>query len=184
MKTKIVKTSGYYKLVVADSLINQQYGCTDQRPIVLASMINFFESGCWSLEDYRLSKHYKPSECLEEGLQQYCFKTEKEKDFIISQIHSYTIDEENSVITWPQFDSYAFDGDNLNQKDSLGKSYPAVARFTFQTAYATLREAKSFFAHFDGDDLITNAVKLDNIHRQKRSGEFYLELQQFKKPKM
>lgn len=173
MKTKIVKDKGYYKLIIDDEKINQQYDCSNKDPIVLGHIINFFDSGCWSVCDYRLTKHRSPSPYLEEGVEQYWYTTEEEKLFVLSNLNTYRINQDTKLITWHRFDIYAFDGDNLNHTDSRGKIQNEVARFTFKGALQRLKEQKEFWSHFDGDDLSNDKTSINNPARQINSTALY-----------
>lgn len=180
MKTKIVKSEGYYKLVVADEEINKKYDCTNENPIVLGNMINHFNSGCWTVCDYRLTKTRIPSEYLEEGFQDFGYETEAEKELVLSKIHSYYIDEENKNISWHRFDSTAYDGDNPSHIDSTGRTQSFTARFTYKGAYQRLREQKEFWEKFEGDDLKNEVTRIPNSHRQMHHSEFYKLIKELK----
>lgn len=69
-------------------MINKKYECSQKSPILLATMTNFFDSGCWSVEDFRLSQYKTPSPYLE-GMDQcvYEIKTEEEKESLIKRLH-------------------------------------------------------------------------------------------------
>lgn len=173
MKTKIIKSEGYYKLVVADEKINEKYDCTNENPIVLGNMINYFNTGCWTVCDYRLTKTRIPSEYVEEGFQHYSYETQEEKNLVISKIHSYYIDEDNKQISWHRFDSTAYDGDNPSHTDKTGAKQTFTARFTFKGAFARLKEQKQFWDNFVGDDLKSDETRIANPHRQMSHSEFY-----------
>lgn len=169
MKVKIKRLEGYYTLVVADQAINEKYEASNERPIVLGKMENFFSSGCWSLSDYRLGKYLHPSPYFEEGIEIMEYSSEKEKNDIISQLHTYKINEEKNLISWSKFDGYVFDGDNPSCQDKYGNSYSSVARFTYKEAYKRLKEQKEFWEKYQGDDLTLEELKLPNPHRQPHS---------------
>lgn len=65
VKTKIKRSKGSYRLVVDDKVINKEYECSQKEPVVLAVISNFFDSGCWSVEDFRLTRHRIPSPYFE-----------------------------------------------------------------------------------------------------------------------
>lgn len=123
VKTKIKKYKGYCCLVVDDPMINKKYECSQKAPILLATMTNFFDSGCWSVEDFRLSQYKKPSPYLE-GMDQcvYEIKTEAEKESLIKRLHTYreVEDKNRKVIIWNTFAKALWDGDNPSCIDKFG----------------------------------------------------------------
>lgn len=186
MKTKIIKSKGYWRLVVQDEEVNQQYDCTNKNPVVLGVLTEFFDSGCWALSDYRLSKHRFPSPYLEEAVQIYHYENEKEKNKVIEYLHTYEISEKEKCIIWSKFDSYAFDGDNPSHTDKYGEVYSTVARFSFKEGLNRLKQQKEFWENYDKKDLKSDEIRIENIHRQPGETEIYfkIELSTPKKKKM
>lgn len=175
MKTKIIKHHGWWRLVVADKAINEKYEQTQEHPIVLASITNFFESGCWSFQNWRLCKHRKPSHYLEESSEDFVYENEDEKNRVLASLHSYSLDEETKVISWPKFDSIDYNGDNPSCLASDGSFVHITARFTFKGALKKLKEQKFFWDSFEGDDLTIASLKLENSYRQTHSSVFYMD---------
>ena len=167
VKTKIKKYKGYYCLVVDDPMINKKYECSQDDPILLATMTNFFDSGCWSVEDFRLSQYKTPSPYLE-GIDQcvYEIKTEEEKENLIKRLHTYReIEDKNrKVITWNTFDKALWDGDNPYCIDKFGYVQNIIARFSYAKALEKLNEIKEFWNNFDDTNLMNG--KITNPYRQ------------------
>ncbi len=59
MKTKIIKSKGYYKLIVNDEQVNSYHKSSE--PILLGCLSNYADSKNWTLSDFRLSEHLLPS---------------------------------------------------------------------------------------------------------------------------
>lgn len=179
MKTKITKREGVQYLEVADKEINEK--SKHGSPIVLAVITNFFSSGCWSFEDYRLNQHLIPSKYLNDSSEHiYNFNDypEEDKKLILSKLHDYKLSKEEGLFYW-RYDGVSLEGDipkdDPRRKDSLGNEYPGCARFTFKEAQNKLREAKTFWESYEGS-LTDEKIKLPNDKRQPHSSEFYFEL--------
>lgn len=186
MKTKINIREGAQYLEVADKEINDksQHGS----PIVLAVIKNFFNSKCWSFEDYRLKQHLIPSRYLNDSHEQiFNFKDypEVDKNMVISKLHEYSLTDKEGLFYW-RFDGVSLEGDiakdDPRRKFSSGQEYPRCACFTFKEAQNKLREAKTFWESYEGS-LTDEKIKLPNKHRQPHSAEFYFELS-FNKERM
>lgn len=166
MKTKILKSHGYYKLVVDDTSINSKYKCEDS-PIVLGCITEFADASQWRVEDYRLRKNLLPSPYIEDGVQQYLPKNEEEKAFLLENLHTFKVDKKDGSFYWPKFDSTLYEGGDLPcLTDKALTQYNSVARFTFDTAFKLLQEQKAFWTNFDKDDLKLDEVRIDNPYRQ------------------
>ena len=173
MKTKIVKTRGYYSLIVDDDEINKKYKC-ESKPIVLGSITEFADAGQWRVEDYRLRKHLLPSAYLEEGVQQYQPVNDEQKAFLETNLYSFEIDKNDGNYSWCQFDSTLYEGGDLPcLTDKNLTQYSPVARFTFKKAYKLLREQQSFWNSYDSGDLKYDNIRMDNPHRQMGESEVY-----------
>ena len=167
MKVKIKKFNGTTKLVVADSAINQKYGASVQKPIVLAVITNFFNSNCYSLQDYRNTQHRKPSPYLEEGPCILKIVSQEQKDFYLAHLHTYRIqtEEHREYICWQEWDTYCWDGDNPQCIDKFGSQYSQVARWSYGEAKKRLNEITQFWSEYEGEDL--QSQKIENPFRQK-----------------
>lgn len=174
MKTKIVNLKNVYKLVVDDELTNQVFKCSSERPILLGVITEFYDSDCWSVQDYRLKKNLMPSEYLLDGTEEMKPEDEAQKEKILSKLHTYKISKEG-IIYWSTFDSVCFDGDNLGMKDSLGNSYPDIARFTFKEAYKRLEEQQRFWDNVDKKEITSDSVRIENPHRQASQTDMFFE---------
>lgn len=167
VNTKIKKSKGWYRLVVDDSKINKAYDCSQKEPIVLATISNFFDSGCWSVEDFRLTQHKTPSNYLEGSYQNKKeFKNEQEKNKITSRLHTYIeehINDKNYII-WDSFELAAFDGDNPSCKDKRGYQCNVIARFSYKMALAELIKIQSYWNNFNGVNL--EEGRIENKYRQ------------------
>ena len=97
MKTKIIKKSGYYKLIIDDKEINKKYGYEDN-PIVLGTISEFADAGQWSVEDYRLRKNSIPSPYLEDGVQEYKPKNQDEINYLEKNLHTFKIDNKTGIL--------------------------------------------------------------------------------------
>lgn len=185
MKTKILKTKGYWTLVVQDEQINAKYHAHNDKPIVLASMTEFVESGCWAVKNYRLRKNLVPSQYLEESVQQMLPKNKEEKEKIYSLLHTYynTENKQTGIIYWPLFDLYDFQGDNPEHRDKKGKEQNVVARFSFNGARQRLKEQKEFWENFEKNDLTLEEIRLTNSHRQLNNAEIW-EILNYKTKKL
>lgn len=178
MKTKILKSEGYYKLVVDDKDINDksQYGS----PIMLACITHFFNSGCWSFDDYRLSDNFIVSRYLNDSddtIYDFVNLPQEDKDLILSKIHTY--DMQNNHLHYWRFNTTDLDGDipqdDKRRQFTTGDFLTKGACFTFKHAYEKLREAKKFWDNYDGD-LNNPAVKRENKFIQPHSSSFYFDL--------
>lgn len=178
MKTKILKLEGYYKLVVDDKEINDKskYG----GPILLACITHFFDSGCWSFDDYRLSEHFITSPYLNDSDDTiYDFKNlpQVDKDLILSKIHTYEMQDEH--LHYWRFNTTDLEGDipqdDKRRQFSTGDFLTKGACFTFKNAYDKLRETKKFWDSYEGE-LNNPEVKRENKFRQPHSSSFYFEL--------
>jgi hypothetical protein len=186
MKTKIIIREGVQSLVVDDKEINNasKYGS----PILLAVITNYFNSQCWSFEDYRLKQHLIPSAYLNDSNEHiYDFNNypEEDKKLVLSKLKHYKLSEEEGLFYWRN------DGVDLNgdiPKDDKrriftnGEEYPQCACFTFKAAQKKLREAKEFWDKYEGS-LTDEVIKIPNPERQPHSAEFYFELS-FNKEKL
>lgn len=179
MKTKISIREGVQYLEVADKEINDksQYGS----PIVLAVITHFFNSGCWSFEDYRLKSHLIPSKYLNDSNEQiYNFNeySEEDKKVVLSKLHDYSLSEKEGLFYW-RYETVDLNGDippdDKRKIDSIGNKYPHVACFTFKAAQKKLREAKEFWDNYEGS-LTNEEIKISNPHRQPHQAEYYNEL--------
>jgi len=176
MKTKIKKTKGWYRLMVDDAAINKAYECSQKDPIVLATIGNFFDSGCWDVTDFRITKYTEPNPYFEgSDLCSKYYKTQEEKDNITSRLHTYREKEEKGkkYIQWNTFDKALWDGDNPSCKDKSGTEYNVTARFTYKKALEKLSEIKQFWDNFEGTDLMS--AKIENPHRQISDMVFIIE---------
>lgn len=173
MKTKIVKSHGLYKLIVADNNINKKYHF-EHKPIVLGAITEFAEAGQWRVEDFRLTKNHIPSPYLDDGVEQYKPMTEDERKFLIDNLHTYEIDEKIGIFYWPRFNSALYDGgDHPCLTNDNMKQYSAVARFTFKKAFQLLQEQKSFWTTFNSDNLLSPDIAIENSYRQMCESEVY-----------
>ncbi len=181
MKTKIIKKSGYYKLIIDDKEINKKYGYEDN-PIVLGTISEFADAGQWRVEDYRLRKNSLPSPYLEDGVQEYKPKNKDEINYLEKNLHTFKVDNQTGIYYWPRFDSTLYEGgDHPCLTDPKIKQYNSVARFTFQKAYELLKEQKSFWKTCDENDLTSSRVKINNPMRQLSDSEIFFEFSEAKK---
>lgn len=194
MKTKIKIREGVQYLEVADKELNEssQYGS----PIVLAVITHYWNSGCWSFEDYRLKSHLIPSKYLgdnNETIYNFNEYPEEDKKLILSKLHDYTLTEKEGLFYW-RYDSVDLNGDipkdDKRKIDSIGNKFPTCACFTFKEAQKKLREAKEFWDSYEGS-LTDEKIKLPNAYRQPHSSEYYFDLsfnkkklEEYKKNKM
>ena len=179
MKTKITKSKGAQYLVVDDEEINNksQYGS----PITLAVITNYFDSLCWSFEDYRLRQHLIPSKYLNDNSDQiFNFNSypEEDKKLVLCKIKDYTLSEEQGMFYW-RYDGVDLAGDiprdDKRRIFTTGDEYPRCACFTFKAAQTKLREAKEFWDSYEGS-LTDDKVRLPNPYLQPHSASFYFEL--------
>lgn len=167
VKTKIKKYKGWIRLVVDDITINKQYECSQKEPIVLAIMTNFFDSGCWGVEDFRISQYKIPDPYLEgSDACTYEIKSEEARAKLISRLHTYREKESQGkkYIVWNTFDKALLDGDNPFCKDKYGYEQNIIARFSYKAALEKFNEIKSYWNNFEGADLIEG--KIPNPNRQ------------------
>lgn len=163
MDVKIKRFKGTWTLVVADKQINELYRGTKERPVQLASIINYFDSGVYSVSDWRLTEHRRPSPYLEGSTQSfYTPENEEEAEYLRSVLHTYEETEEG--FSWDSFDAHYFQGDNMESKDKYGSTYTDIARFSYKVAYAKLQEIKTFWEGWSDPDL--NTARINNPHRQ------------------
>lgn len=179
MKVKIIKSEGVQKLVVDEPAIND--ACKHGSPITLAVITNYFNSGCWSFEDYRLKDHLIASKYLNDSNEHiYNFNDYPEADqkLVLSKLHSYTLSDEKGLFYW-RFNTVDMNGDipkdDPRRKLSDGTEYTQCACFTFRAAQAKMREAKAFWESYTGS-LTDDAVRIPNPHRQPHSGDYFFEL--------
>lgn len=178
MKTKILKLEGYYKLVVDDKTINDksQYGS----PIVLACITHFFNSGCWSFDDYRLKDHLIPSAYLDDSndtVIDFINYPKQDQDLILSKLHTFSMDGDH-LFYW-RFTTTDLEGD-IPQNDkrrqlTTGDFLTPAACFTFKHAYEKLRDAKQFWDNYEGT-LVDPKLKRENKFMQPHSSSFYFDL--------
>ena len=157
IKTKIKKHKGWHRLVVDDAAINKQYECSQKEPIILAIMTNFFDSGCWSVEDFRLSEYRTPDPYFEgSDACSYEIKSEEAKAKLIARIHTYreVQNKEKQYIVWNTFDKALLDGDNPSCKDKYGHEQNIIARFSHKAALEKFNEIKEYWNNFDGTNLM------------------------------
>lgn len=169
MKTKIKKSKGYYRLVVDDEEINKKYGFKES--IVLGCITEFWDAKQWRVEDYRLKEHLMPSPYLEDGVQVFKPRNEKEKQLLMDSLHTYKISEDGTF-SWDRFNATRFEGGDLPcLTDKTLKQYSPVARFTFKKAYQLLLEQKEFWDNYDKKDLCFDEIRIENPHRQISESE-------------
>lgn len=183
MKTKIIKSEGYYKLIVDDPVINatSRFG----GPIVLACITEFFHMKCWSFDDYRLKEHLIPSPYLNDSndrISNFTQLPQEDKDLILSKVKTYTIDDDGHLFYW-RFVTTDLDGD-IPSKDKRrqltdGSFLTEAACFTFKGAQAKLKEAKVFWDSYEGE-LTDPIVKRENKYIQPNSSSFTFEMTSFK----
>ncbi len=175
VKLKNMTGGGYKQLVVDDAAINAKYGATQADPLVLASMQEFFNTGCWAVLDWRLSQHRRePSKYLESGPCVYEVKHPEEKDMITSELHTYELDSEGGgqQICWYTWDVNCWDGDNPSCKSTTGETMAQVARFTYKGAKERINEIRAFWEKFEGAELDVG-TKIENPYRQPSEGYFF-----------
>lgn len=163
MDVKIKRVGDSKILVVNDTKINEKGRFSSkEKPIVLGSIIHFFSSGEYSLSDYRLTDHLIASPYLEEGPELYFPKSQEEKDFVISRLHTYQIrqQDDKEYIVWHRFNSTCFDGDITNPQ------YSVCARFSYKEAYKRLCEQRDFWLNYQGEDLSSDDVRVENKYLQ------------------
>lgn len=184
MKTKIIKSKGYYKLVVDDPEVNAKYNC-EKNPILLGCITEFWDASQWRVEDYRLKQNLLPSPYLEDGVQVYTPKNQEEKDFLIKSLHTYNENEKGEFV-WDRFNSTRFEGGDLPcLTDKSLTQYSTVARFTFKKAFKLLQEQKEFWENFDKKDLKIDEVRIENPYRQISESEisFHFIMERIEKEK-
>ena len=167
VKTKIKKYKGWIRLVVDDLAINKLYECSQKEPVVLATMSNFFDSGCWSVEDFRISQYRTPSQYFEgSDACMYEVKSEEAKAKLVARLHTYREVESHGkkYITWNTFDKALLDGDNPSCKDKYGYEQNIIASFSYKAAVEKFNEIKEYWNNFEGTDLMQS--KLPNPNRQ------------------
>lgn len=173
MDVKIKRQGDSKILVVTDDKINaKNQFASKERPIVLGTLIHFFNSGEYGLSDFRRKEHLLASPYLEEGSEQFTPKNKEEKDFILSRLHTYKIYTENDkeTILWPRFDSSCFDGDIKNPK------YSYYACFSYQEAYKRLCEQRDFWLNYESDDLTSDLIRVPNTERQPSASTLSFEM--------
>lgn len=172
IKVKIHKGQGCREIVVNDPKINAKYDATNSKPVVLASMVEFFNSGCWGVLDLRISKHKVPSPYLEAGSCFYKPSDEADKEKITSELHTYRLEKskDGEYVTWNTWDVNCWDGDNPSCQSKTGYLYNQVARFTYKGALQRLAEIREFWEKFEGDNI--ESVRLENPYRQKSETHF------------
>ena len=190
LKTKLSKEKGWYRLMVDDAAVNKAYQCKPEKPIVLAVMSNFFDSGCWSVEDFRIAEHNLPNYYFfSSQLSTRVINSEEERQKLISRLHTYREEEKDGIksIVWDSFDKALFIGDNPSCKDKHGYEYNMIARFTDKAALEEMAIIKEYWNNFEGTDL--SQGKIENPYRQisddkLRFEELMENYDKTKKPKM
>ena len=147
---------------------------------MLAVITNYFNSSCWSFEDYRLKNNLIPSAYLNDNHENiYNFKdyNEEDKNIVLSKLHTYDLNDEG-LFYW-MFDGVDLNGDipkdDPRRKLTNGQEYPSCACFTFKEAQKKLSEAKKFWESYNGS-LTDENIKINNQHRQPHSAEYYFDL--------
>lgn len=169
MKTKIIKSKGYYRLVVDDKAINAKYNCK-REPIVLGIISEINDSGQWCVYDYRLKQNLLPSSHLVDIIQSYKPENDEEKAFLSENLHTFDISEKSGAFSWSKFDCTLYEGgDHPWLTDKTIKNIAntvSTARFTFKKAFKLLQEQKEFWEKFDKDNLQLDEVRISNPYRQ------------------
>lgn len=181
MKVKVIKRQGAQYLVVDDSDINDKHQfCSKNNPILLASIVHYFDSGCWAFKNYRLKENLTPSPYLSDNLEQiYNFSTftDEKKEFILSKINHYKINDEG--LHYMTYDCFDLNGDLDDKKrefivDGKVNYYPLEACFSYNTARKKLQQEKEFWSNYNGN-LKDDSIKLENNYRQPTSFKLILD---------
>lgn len=143
MKTKIVRHSGYWRLI---SLEHKENG--EQVELAIIGRDDFNE-GKWYIEDWRLSKRKKITPYLSDSESRGALELNKKNlNKAKKQLKDYWIDESFNVIEWWQYDVTRIKRHSKKREYSRRRSV-----WSFTEARAYLGEVKRFWESFDGDIL-------------------------------
>lgn len=170
MKVKLAKRKGYYRLVVDDKAINEQYDCSQEDPIVLATLSSWEGTECWELNDLRLCNVIHPSPYLSgNNVQSYKPKNEEEEFWITSALMQYEKREDKYY--WSTFNGVVAFGDKTFDPDV--PSYVSRSMegcWSFSEGMKKFNEIREFWESFNGNDL--KSTKINNPNLQPIDGYF------------
>lgn len=185
MKTRITSWRNKYCQLVIDS--------KKKGKIVLANMSLQEGTGCWSIEDVRLSKYKKAGEWFSIGAEDYCAhvrtKNGQESELVRGLLREFkeTTEEGSTLFTWCSYDGIV---GGESAKDLVG--YEGCLEQLYLPIYhkkkdATLilEEIADFWSKFEVSendaDVIekVSAVKIDNPLRQPSQTEVDMKVFMF-----
>ena len=171
MKTKIIKSKGYYKLIVNDEQVNSYHKSSE--PILLGCLSNYANSKNWTLSDFRLSEHLLPSPYLSNSLEEYIANDEEEYLSILSQLRNYRTSDRPLHLLWNTYNTIVLD-DADNQPSLSGLNFPEWAFFTYKKGFEKLIEMKNYWENVN-EKFISAEHLIENKHRQPSSSHFSFE---------
>lgn len=183
MKVKIIKLKTYFSLVCDDEQINEKYGCSQEKPITLATLTTWENTGCWKIRDLRLEQVFYPTQSLEgNNLQKYTPVDETDRANLISQLNYYKETPEGEI-RWGTFHGVVGMGDRTDHPDNptwIAQSVEGC--WSYNGARSKFKEICDFWRKFEGDDL--KSAMMVNPHKQITETDFRIFRGDYSSPKI